>query len=94
MHWVLGKVLGLDMGQPVPGMVTNTRERLMVMRGASHQCRSPLLSSTSPHRIWGTVIRQDEYLSSLPRKNGLGKLTAGFCSPKPIFKQDGKELII
>lgn len=45
-----------------------------------------LHSSNSPNRMWVTVIRQGGYLSSLHRNNDLGKLTAGFCSPQPIFK--------
>lgn len=39
---------------------------------------SSLVSSISLHRIWATVIRRDEYLSCLPRKNGLRKLIDGF----------------
>lgn len=80
LHHMLGKVLSSDTGEPVPGTVTNIQERLR-MWDTSRRCCSPLLSSILSHRIWATVIRWDGYLSSLPRKNGLGKLTYRFLLP-------------
>lgn len=77
LYNMFGKVLSSDTVKVVPRTVMNTRERLR-MWDTSYRCHSPLLSSISSHRIWATVIRWDEYLSSLPRKNVLGKLTDVF----------------